>query len=143
MAYVENGAGRLETRNWLAEFGIEFQNSDRFTLALRGQLRIAAAGRSPLRRVSSFPIGQYDFANMRVGVQRSASQRSLSGTISVEHGSFYSGHKTAVGVSRGRVNFTPQLSVEPTYSVNKVDLVEGVIHDAPRRLTHHRTRLRR
>ena len=42
---------------------------------------------------------------------------------------FYSGHKTAIGVSRGRMNITPQLSVEPSVSINRVDLAEGCVHD--------------
>ena len=52
-------------------------------------------------------------------------QRKLSGSVTVERGSFYSGHKTAIGLTQGRVNFTSQFSVEPTYSVNKVDLPDG------------------
>ena len=30
IAYIENGTGRLETRDSIGEFAIEFQNSDRF-----------------------------------------------------------------------------------------------------------------
>jgi hypothetical protein len=35
------------------------------------------------------------------------------------------GRKTTLGVGRGRVNLSPQLSVEPNVSVNWVSLVEG------------------
>ena len=42
-----------------------------------------------------------------------------------EFGAFFNGYKTAISVSRGRVSITPQVSVEPIYSINLVDLVEG------------------
>jgi hypothetical protein len=61
---------------------------------------------------------------MKVGYNL-GQQRTLSANLSVEHGTFYSGHKTALGVASGRVNVTPRFSVEPTYSLNKVDLAEG------------------
>jgi hypothetical protein len=52
-------------------------------------------------------------------------QRRLSGNVSLEHGTFYSGHKTTLSITQGRVNLTPQLSIEPSYQGNWVDLVEG------------------
>ncbi len=121
--YIENGAGRLETREWTGEFAIEFQNSDRFDLSYVGTyeflpetFRIA-----PDVRV---PVGGYDFRNVQVGFTF-GTQRPLYGRLSAAHGTFYSGQKTAVGLSSGRANLTRQLSVEPTYSINWVDLPEG------------------
>ena len=52
-------------------------------------------------------------------------QRRLSGSVSAEYGTFYDGHKTTFSVNRGRVNFSPHLSVEPTFSINWVDLAQG------------------
>ena len=52
-------------------------------------------------------------------------QRRLSANFLVEHGTFFSGHKTTIAVSRGRASVTNQFSVEPTYSVNWIDLAEG------------------
>ncbi len=46
-------------------------------------------------------------------------------TCPSRRGEFYSGHKTTLSISQGRVNFTPQLSIEPTYLGNWVDVVEG------------------
>ena len=34
-------------------------------------------------------------------------------------------HKTTIGLSRGRINIRSQLSIEPSVSVNWVDLAEG------------------
>jgi hypothetical protein len=70
-------------------------------------------------------------------------QRKLSGTLTAQRGSFYSGHKTTVGVSRGRLNLSSQVSVEPSYSLNQVDLVEGsfTTHLAGSRVTYTLTPL--
>ena len=58
-------------------------------------------------------------------------QRPLSGGVSVQHGSFFSGDKTTVGVNQGRVELTRKFSLEPSYSYNRVDLPEGLFYDAP------------
>ena len=52
-------------------------------------------------------------------------QRKLSGNVMVTRGSFYNGDKTALTLSQGRANVTGQFSIEPTYSLNKVDLAQG------------------
>ena len=52
-------------------------------------------------------------------------QRRLSGTVAVQHGSFFSGDRTGVEFIGGRLELTPQLSVEPGASFNWVDLPEG------------------
>ena len=121
--YIENGAGRLETREADAEFGIEFENSDRFIL---GYLRTYEFLPEPFEISPDIvlPVGGYDFDTVRVGFNFGL-QRMARANVLVEHGTFFNGHKTALRVSRGRVNFTPQFAVEPSYSVNWVDLAEG------------------
>jgi hypothetical protein len=52
-------------------------------------------------------------------------RRTVSGQFAVNHGTFYNGHKTTVSLSRGRLNAGSQLSLEPTYLLNVVDLEEG------------------
>ena len=47
------------------------------------------------------------------------------GTVLIEFGTFFDGTKTAISVRRGRVSFTPQISAEPVYSINWVELVGG------------------
>ena len=123
LAYVENGAGRLETRDWNGEFAIDFQNSDRFSIVYSRTYEFLP---QPFRiaRGVTLPVAGYEFDNVRAGYNF-GQQRPVSGNLSVERGTFYSGHKTTLGIGRGRVNFTPQLSVEPTFSINWVELVEG------------------
>src|SRR5262249_26268644 len=111
IAYVENGAGRLETRTRAGEFGIEFQNSDKFTLHYEDAFEFLPRA-FPIATGVTLPVGPYDFGSTRVAFNFGR-QRRLSGNVTVEYGSFYSGHKTAIGVSQGRMNFTSQFSVEP------------------------------
>jgi hypothetical protein len=113
----------LETRDTIGELGIELQSGDRFGVAyndtyefLPREFRIAPG--------LTLPVGGYSFGNLRVGMTF-GQHRKLSGNFLVEHGAFYGGHKTAISVSRGRVNLMSQLSVEPAYLVNWVDLPEG------------------
>ena len=52
-------------------------------------------------------------------------QRRLSGTAFVQMGRFYGGDITAFGYRGGRVEVTPQMSLEPTVELNRIDIPEG------------------
>ncbi len=123
LAYVENGAGLVETRERDAEFAIEFQNADRFRVNYNGTYEFLPA---PFRIATgvTLPVGGYAFDAISVGFNRAPRQR-LSGNVGVEYGTFYNGRRTTVSLASGRATFTPQLSAEPTYSLNRVDLVQG------------------
>ena len=68
-------------------------------------------------------MGGYDFDRIR-GNYRFGPQRRMSAWITASTGGFFSGTRTEVGYY-GRVELTPQLSIEPRISKNWVDLVEG------------------
>ena len=121
--YIENGAGRLETREQEAMFGIDFQNADRFFAAYVSNYEFLPA---PFRIASNvtLPVGGYNFDGVRVHYNRANRQR-IAGNLTFEKGSFYNGDRTAFSVGSGRVNLTPKFSLEPTYSVNRVSLVQG------------------
>jgi Domain of unknown function (DUF5916) len=123
MAYIENGAGRLDTRDGDAEFAVEFHNSDRFFVGYNDVYEFLP---QPFRIAPGvvLPVGGYDYSSINVGYNM-GQQRRASANLLLEQGSFYDGRKTTLGVSRGRMNLTPQLSIEPSLSVNWVDLVEG------------------
>jgi hypothetical protein len=137
-AYTENGAGRVEARDWRGEFGIEFQNSDTFSLSYGDSYEFLPVA-SRIVGIT-IPVGGYDFATTRMAFNFGR-QRRVSGNVSVEHGEFYSGHKTTFTVSQGRLNLTPQLSIEPTYVGNRVELAEGdsTTHLAGSRVTYTAT----
>ena len=78
----------------------------------------------PIDPAVTIPVGGYHFQDARIAFTR-GSQRRLSGSVAVQHGSFYSGTKTGVDVASARFEVTSQLSVEPGVSWNWIDLTEG------------------
>ena len=137
--YVENLEGLVETREATGAFTVEFENSDQ--LSFTGARTFEYLPEPfPIASGVTLPVGDYDFAFMGVGFN-AGQQRRLSANILVEHGTFFSGHKTTIAVSRGRASVTNQFSVEPTYSVNWIDLAEGsfTTHLAGTRATYTMT----
>jgi hypothetical protein len=129
--HITNAAGFLETREADGLFGIEFENSDRFNFSFTDTYDFL---KQPFAIAPGIviPVGGYDFHNTRVGYNF-GSQRRLSGNVSIEHGTFYDGTKTTLSVGGGgggpfgvgRVEVTPQISLEPGLSLNWVDLPQG------------------
>ena len=123
VAHIENTRGRLETREQIGEFAIELQNADRVSVAYQRQYEYLPRPFTIATGVT-LPVGGYDFNFLRAGWEMGA-QRRVSANLLLEHGTFYNGHKTAVTASRGRLSLSPRLSVEPTYSVNRVSSPVG------------------
>jgi hypothetical protein len=121
--YVENGAGRAMTRDQVGEVAVEFTNADRIGVTYLNQYEFIPR---PFRIAAGVivPVGGYNWQSVRVGFN-SRPQRRVAANITVERGTFYNGNRAALAVSRGRLALTPRFSVEPTYSVNRVSLVEG------------------
>ena len=121
--YTTDRAGVLETRQAQGEFGIEFENSDRFSVSYTRSYEFLDR---PFRIAPdvTIPVGSYRFQDVQTSFTL-GQQRRLSAMLSVQHGSFFSGEKTTVGLSRGRLELTPQLSFEPGLSFNRVALPEG------------------
>jgi hypothetical protein len=138
-SYIENTRGRLETRNHQGEFAIEFQNADRFNVIYDSFYEFLPAP-FPIANGVSIPVGGYDFDNVGIGFNR-ARFRTVAANMLLERGTFYNGHKTSFTVTNGRLNVTPQLAVEPTYSLNRVSLVQGdfTTHLAGSRVTYTMT----
>jgi hypothetical protein len=121
--YIENGAGILETREQVGSFQTEFENGDTATLTYTGSYEFLPE----FFRIAPgvvLPMGGYDFDDVQVSYNL-AQQRPIRATLSASRGTFYSGHKTTVGASGGRVRVSNQFSLEPSYSINKVELAEG------------------
>ena len=121
--YITDRAGVLETREAQGQFGIEFENSDQFDVAYTRTYEFLEQP-FPIASDVTIPVGGYGFQDIQASFAL-GSQRRLSGTFSFQHGSFFSGDKTTVGFTRGRLELTPQLSVEPSVSFNRVTLPEG------------------
>ena len=121
--YIENGAGRAETREQSGEFAIEFRNADRFGVVYTDVYEFIPR---PFRIADGVvvPVGGYNWRNAQATFNMSQ-QRRWATSFVAEYGTFYSGHRTSLSASRGRMAFTPQFAVEPSYTVNFVDLAEG------------------
>ena len=121
--YIEDSAGQLATRITDGEFAVEFQNSDRFSVGVNDdyELLLRTFTILPGARV---PVGGYQFTTGRVGYNM-GQQRKVSGNVLFEKGSFYNGDRTAITLSRSRINVTPQLSVEPNIVLNWIELPTG------------------
>ena len=120
---IKNNAGVLETREAQAQFGIEFENADQFGIGFSDTFEFLERPFLIAPGVT-LPVGGYDFQNVAVSYNIGRTHR-LVGNVSVQHGTFFSGEKTTVGLSRGRLKVTPQISIEPSLSLNWVDLPEG------------------
>jgi len=72
----------------------------------------------------TIPVGQYDFQDFFVGYTM-GEQRPVSGTLSLQRGEYFDGHLTAVTYQRARIEVTPQLSVQPGVSINRIELPQA------------------
>jgi len=136
IAYVEGGAGRLETRERQGEFAIEFQNGDQFNARYDDSFEYLAVPFTIAPGVT-LPTGTYEFSNGRLGFNLGRQHR-IAGNFAVEYGSFYDGTRLGASVSQGRITVTNALSFEPTYSLNRVRLPQGdfTTHLLGSRVTH-------
>jgi hypothetical protein len=68
-------------------------------------------------------------------------QRPYQGGFSFRRGDYYGGTITSAGLNRGRIEVTPQMSVEPSVSFNFIDLPQGHFnqHVAVTRVTYTMT----
>lgn len=120
---IENTSGRRESGSVEGEFAFEFQNSDRWSF-VRTESYEYLPRPFTIARGITLPVRSYAFVNWKT-TYAFGQQRKLSGAMTVEQGSFYDGTKTTYSVSRGRVEVTKRLSLEPTLALNVVDLDEG------------------
>jgi len=121
--HIDDGSGRLQTQTADGEFAIELQNSDRFSVGMTNSFErltqpfaIPPSGR--------IPVGEHRFTVARAAYLF-GQQRPLSGTLGVEHGGFYDGRRTSATFNRTRVNLSPRFSLEPSVSINWIDLPTG------------------
>jgi hypothetical protein len=121
--YIEDLSRRPETRTVDTEFAVEFQNGDRFAAGYVHEYEFLPR---PFRVAPTvtLPVGGYEYDTGQIGYNF-GQQRRLAGNVLAEYGTFYDGRRAAISVSRGRLSITPRLSIEPSFSVNSVDLPAG------------------
>ena len=121
--YIETGAGMVETRIAQLRFQTEFENGDRLGVDAQRNYELIPYA-FPLGGGVSINPGHYDFQDYYASYSMSA-QRRVSGTVTFQRGGFYDGTITAIGYRRGRVELTPQFSLEPGISINRIELPIG------------------
>ena len=123
LTYIEDGPGRLETRESRGEAGIEFENSDILNVSYTDTYEFLKQP-FPIAPGVTIPVGGYSFGTLGVRFTMGQQRRS-SGILSFQQGSFFGGDKTTVAYSRGRVEISPRLAIEPSVSMNRVTLPVG------------------
>ena len=121
--YIENGAGQLESRVQTGRFAMERQNSDTFSVEVNADFERLVRPFAVSKGVTIAP-GGYPFGGVTAAYQMGL-QRRVSGTWTIQRGTFYDGTLTAVSFSGARVSLLKQWSVEPGVSVNDVRLPGG------------------
>jgi hypothetical protein len=121
--YITDPGGRLESRMAQAAFRTELQNGDAIGVEYALAYELID---TPflLSDTVSVPVGAYGWPELHLGYSFGP-QRRASGFVNVETGSFYDGTRTGISTGRGRVEITPQISVEPGITLNWVDLPSG------------------
>jgi hypothetical protein len=111
--------GLVESRSYGGRFQVDFERGD----ALTAQYSNSYESLVRPDRISGAPFaaGRYDWNEYEVSY-RLGPQRPFQGNVSVRWGGFYSGTRRAVGVSQGRIEVTPQLSMEPSLEFNWLEL---------------------
>ena len=115
--------GQVETRQTQLGFSTEFENSDRLGVSVTDNYELLVEPFEPGPGVT-LPVGGYGFRDVEATYSPGA-QRRLTGTFTVRVGEYFNGDIRSVGFSRGRLELTPQLSIEPTLSVNWIDTPQG------------------
>ena len=122
-SHVENGRGRLDTRDIDIGFTADLQSSDRFSVGAHDYYEFVPALFRAAGAVA-VPVGIYRARTAR-GSYTFGPQRNVFGTISVEGGSFYGGSRLTTTLSGARARILTQLSVEPSMSINRLRLPSG------------------
>ena len=122
--YIETAdTGILETREAQIGFSTEFESSDRVGVTAVDSyeflLEPFAAGPGV-----TLPVGGYGFRDIETSYTIGA-QRRLTGILRVRAGQYFNGTIRSVGFSRGRLALTPELAIEPTLSINWIEMPQG------------------
>ena len=123
LEYILNTSGRLESWQQVAGFASEFNNSDRLGVEATRNYDLLL---QPFRIASgvTIPRGGYSFDTLGATYTRGL-QHKVAGVLSLEEGGFYEGRQTVFGYSTGRIALRMRLSLEPSASINWVDLPAG------------------
>ena len=115
--YITAPNGRVQSEEFKGAFITELSNGDTFNAEILQAFERLDRPFTVARGVT-IPVGRYRYHLMK-GTYALGTQRPISGTVVLAHGSFYDGTLTEV-TWRGRLDISPQLIAEPTMSFNHV-----------------------
>jgi hypothetical protein len=121
--YITNPQNRLESRQAQLSIKSELQNGDSLGLEVAKNYESLTAPFEVSPGVI-IPVGGYGFNELHL-LYFFGPQRPLSANLTFEYGQFYNGTRTGISTSRGRVQISPQLMLEPGVTLNIVHMPEG------------------
>ena len=125
--YIESAStGAVETRQAQLALAVELENSDRFGISVAENYEFLTSKFEPAAG-AAFTPGAYKFSDVELSYSPGA-QRRLNGSFSVLAGEYFNGDIVSVQFSRGRVELTQRLSLEPTVSFNWIDTTAGTFN---------------
>ena len=113
----------LETRQNQFRFQTELENSDQFGLTLNDNYELLLTPFTPGPGVT-IPVGGHNFNDVELSYQLGR-QRRVNGQVSLLRGGYFTGNITTVGFRQGRIAVLPQMSIEPSISINWIDTPQG------------------
>ena len=113
----------LETRHNSLAFQTEFESSDRLGVTINDNYELLQQPFSPGGGVS-IPVGGYAFNDVEVSYSL-GQQRRINGGVRLQHGGYFNGDITTLGLRPWRVAVLPQMSIEPSLSLNWIDTPGG------------------
>nr|MBA3269767.1 hypothetical protein [Acidobacteriota bacterium] len=122
LEYIAGSKGKLETREAQVTYRLELNNGDQWnvetTRAFEGLTTAFNPGGDAV-----IPIGNYSFSQIRSSYNFGP-QRRINGGLTAAYGGFFDGTLAEI-TWRGRVEPSPTLIVEPTFSWNRVQTPWG------------------
>src|SRR5205823_3086777 len=121
--YLTNASTVLQSRLAQAAVRAELQNGDGLALELADNFEQLDLPFQVAPGVL-IPQGGYGFKEVHL-LYNFGPQRPLSANVTVERGQFYNGTRTGISTGRGRIQISPQITLEPGVTLNIVRMPEG------------------
>jgi hypothetical protein len=121
--YLTNNQNKLETREIVGRFNTELVNTDVVGITYTDTFDRPVRAFDVATGVR-IPVGGYDFHTLQLSYT-GGQQRKISGAIAYEAGTYYGGTQQSISVSAARMELSPRMSLEPSVSVNVVDLPQA------------------
>ncbi len=122
--YTTDNESVLETRIFSLRTQVEMENGDQFNVNLaRNHEVLSEEFVLDSDEGIGVGVGPYDFDHVRMSYQ-AGPQRPVSGNFAYQQGGFFSGTRREAAW-RGRVELTTRFTLEPTVSMNWIELPTG------------------